>query len=100
MKSPERSPASPALAPATLRSWQGLPPQMMSTGGSRAPFSFVMSPTWSMLGKRAFVTAMGKGSISLAQTGSIPAWTAARGKPPMPSNKLPMVSCLICSPLG
>ena len=41
---------------------------MMSTGGNSAPFSFVMSPTWVMLGKRSFVTAMGKASISEAHT--------------------------------
>lgn len=98
MKRPERSPESPALAPATLRSWHGLPPQIMSTGGSSAPFSFVMSPTWSMLGKRAFVTAMGKGSISLAHTGSMPAWVAASGKPPIPSKRLPMVIVFTWSP--
>ena len=37
------------------------------------------------------VTAIGKASISLAQTGSMPLRTAARGKPPMPSNRLPIV---------
>ena len=36
---PERSPARPALAPATDRSWQGEPPQMICTGGSFAPSS-------------------------------------------------------------
>ena len=60
IKRPERAPARPALAPATDRSWHGLPPQMMSTGGSSAPCSFVMSPTWSISGKRSFVTSMGK----------------------------------------
>ena len=48
IKRPERAPANPALAPATDRSWHGLPPQMISTGDSSAPFSFVMSPTWIM----------------------------------------------------
>ena len=42
---------------------------MMSTGGSFAPSSFVMSPTCAMSGKRIFVTSMGKASISLAHTG-------------------------------
>ena len=37
------------------------------------------------------VTSIGKASISLAQTGSMPLRTAARGKPPMPSNRLPIV---------
>lgn len=65
---------------------------MMSTGGSLAPSSLVMSPTWIIPGKCSLVTRMGNASISLAQTGVIPLRTAARGKPPMPSNKLPMVS--------
>lgn len=99
---PERAPARPERGPATLRSWHGLPPQMMSTGGSSAPFNFVMSPTWSMPGKCFLVTWMGNVSISLAQTGVIPLRTAARGKPPIPSNRLPMVSVFslrtICSP--
>lgn len=37
------------------------------------------------------VTLMGNFSISLAQRVLIPTWLAARGKPPIPSNKLPMV---------
>lgn len=97
MKSPERAPASPALAPATERSWHGLPPDIISTGGSSAPFSLVISPKWSIWGKRVDVTAIGNGSISLAHKGTMPLFTAARGKPPMPSNKLPSVS-ITCSP--
>ena len=76
-------------------SWHGLPPQMMSTGGRYAPFSFVMSPICSMRGKRIFDTSMGNGSISLAQIGSMPHRTEARGKPEMPSNRLPIVSFLV-----
>ena len=71
---------------------------MMSTGGSSAPFSFVMSPTWIILGKRCFVTSMGKASISEAHTGVMPLRIAAKGNPPMPSNKLPIVSLLILTP--
>ena len=77
---------------------------MMSTGGSPAPSSLVISPTWIMPGKRFWVTWMGNGSISLAQTGVMPWRTAARGKPPMPSNREPMVnvflSCITCPPPG
>jgi len=91
IKRPERAPANPARAPATDKSWQGLPPQMMSTGGSSAPLSFVISPTWIKSGNRSFVTSMGKVSISLAHTGLTPQCTAARGKPPMPSKRLPRV---------
>ena len=65
---------------------------MMSTGGSSIPLSFVMSPTWTMSGKRCRVTSMGNASISLAHRGLMPFRTAARGKPPMPSKRLPRVS--------
>lgn len=92
IKRPDRSPSRPRRVPATDRSWHGLPPQMMSTGGNAAPSSFVMSPTWSISGKWCFVTSMGKASISLAQRGVMPARTAARGKPPIPSKRLPRVS--------
>lgn len=78
-------------APATLKSWHGLPPQMMSTGNNSLPFNFVMSPLWAMHGKRRSVTFMGNDSISLAQSVLIPYRSAARGKPPMPSKRLPMV---------
>ena len=64
---------------------------MMSTGVSFAPSSLVISPTCFIWGNRNLVTAIGKASISLAQTGSMPLRTAARGKPPMPSNRLPIV---------
>lgn len=96
IKRPERSPANPARAPATDRSWQGLPPQMISTGGSFLPFSFVMSPTWTMSGKCFFVTLMGKDSISLAHIAAMPFFTAASGNPPMPSNRLPSVIFFVC----
>ena len=68
---------------------------MRSTGGSAAPSSLVMSPTWIMPGKRCFVTSMGKASISLAHTGVIPLRTAARGKPPIPSKRPPIVSIFL-----
>ena len=97
-KRPERLPASPARAPATERSWHGLPPQMMSTGGSTAPLSFVISPTCCMCGKRSFVTSMGNRSISLAHIGSISYSNAARGKPPIPSKRLPIVRRFIGPP--
>lgn len=65
---------------------------MMSTGGSLAPSSLVISPTWIMSGKCFLVTWIGKASISLAQSGVMPWRTAARGKPPIPSKREPMVS--------
>ena len=35
---------NPALFPATLKSWQGLPPVIISTNGTSDPFIFVISP--------------------------------------------------------
>ena len=55
---------------------------MMSTGSRSAPFSLVISPTWTISGNRSIVTFMGNGSISLAHRVLIPTWLAARGKPP------------------
>lgn len=86
---PDRSPSSPAPFPATLKSWQGLPNVMMSTGSIRPPWISVTLPRWSMLGKCRFETWMGNGSISLAHTGVMPFRWAARGKADMPSNRLP-----------
>jgi len=95
INSPERSPAKPRRAPATDKSWQGEPPVITSTGGSVAPFNCVMSPTWSISGKRCFVTEIGKASISLAHTGVMPCRTAARGNPPIPSKRLPSVGIFV-----
>lgn len=50
------------------------------------------------VGEVCFVTSMGNGSISEAHTGVIPFRTAASGKPPMPSNRLPIVSSLMPQP--
>lgn len=94
-KRPDLAPESPARAPATDRSWHGLPPQMMSTGGSAAPSSFVISPTWSMSGNQCCVTLMGNGSISEAHSVLIPNARPANGKPPIPSKRLPIVRSVI-----
>lgn len=58
IKSPDRSPSSPALFPATLKSWQGLPPVMMSTGGILSPWIFCMSPRCSILSLSPFFTGL------------------------------------------
>ena len=68
---------------------------MTSTGGKSAPFSFVMSPTCIMPGSRSLVTSTGNGSISLAHIGRMPHRCAASGKPPIPSNRLPMVNSFV-----
>lgn len=52
-KRPDRCPARASLAPATERFWHGLPPQIMSTGGSFAPSSLVISPTCCISGNRS-----------------------------------------------
>ena len=44
INSPERAPDSPARFPATLKSWQGEPPIMQSTGSISSPRISVMSP--------------------------------------------------------
>ena len=51
-----------------------------------------------MCGKRSFVTSMGNRSISLAHIGSISYSNAARGKPPIPSKRLPIVRRFIGPP--
>lgn len=42
-----------------------------------------------MFGNLDSVTALGNGSISLAQAGTIPTAEAASGQVPLPSNRLP-----------
>ena len=49
-------------------------------------------------GKRYAVTAIGKGSISLAHTGRISFMVAASGNPPIPSNRLPNFNSVIAPP--
>lgn len=62
---------------------------MMWTGGMAPPFSFVTFPKCAIPGKWRFVMEIGAFSISLAHTGTIPQRTAASGKTPIPSNRLP-----------
>ena len=47
---------------------------------------------------RYAVTAIGKGSISLAHTGRISFMVAASGNPPIPSNRLPNFNSVMASP--
>lgn len=74
---------------------------MMSTGSIADPSILVMSPRCFMAGNRTDVTLIGNGSISLAHTGSIPCLLPARGKPPIPSNRLPsfIVFSFVCCAL-
>ena len=71
--------------------WQGEPKVMIWTGDNSLPCSFVMSPKCRMAGKCRFVMEIGALSISLAQSGTMPFRCAARGKTPIPSNRLPIV---------
>jgi hypothetical protein len=52
---------------------------------------FAMSPKCFIFGNRIFVTLMGNGSISLAHNAVMPFRCPASGKPPIPSNRLPIV---------
>ena len=70
---------------------------MIWTGGTSLPCSFVMSPRCRMAGKCRFVMEIGALSISLAQSGTMPFRCAARGKTPIPSNRLPNVISAVIS---
>ena len=96
--SPFASCFSPARFPATLKSWHGEPNVITSTGSISAPFILLISPRCTILGKRLRVTAIGYGSTSLAHTGSIPHMLAASGKPPEPSNRLPILYVIGVTP--
>ena len=91
----ERLPPKPERLPAMLRSWL--------TGATER--NYVHSPKITTLqpvhvsvvfhfGQPFSVTRMGNGSISEAQTGTIPAIFPAKVNPSMPSKRLPSVSFL------
>ena len=83
-------PANPLRFPILERFWQGEPNIIMQQTGGRFPLCiFVISLQCPMSGKWCFVIAIRDFSISLAQTGMIPLWEAARGNTPIPSNSLP-----------
>lgn len=93
--SPLASCLRPARFPATLKSWQGEPNVITSTGSISAPLILLMSPRCTISGKRRRVTAIGYGSTSLAHAGVNPHKLAASGKPPEPSNKLPILYVIL-----
>ena len=80
----DRLPANPARLPATLRSWQGNPPDQMSASGMSFAFTSVMLPRFGALGNRSARTVLAYGSISLTLTVSIPARSKPRSNPPTP----------------
>ena len=92
---PERVPeAMPARLPARLRSWQGEPPQMMSTGSTPDQSTCVISPRFGTPGQRTSASLHGPGSTSLVQATRAPGSRAIRtamSRPPYPVNRLPIV---------
>ena len=68
----------------------------ISTGGSSAPLSFVISPTCSIPGNRSLVTSMGNVSISLPHTGSIPHTAAAVSYTHLSNTAKHARICVIC----
>ena len=69
MNNPERLPLSPFLFPAMLKSWQGLPKVIISTGCISSPFSSVTLPTCITSLKRYLVMSIQFGSTSAAHNG-------------------------------
>ena len=78
-----------------LMSWHGDPPLMIVTGSILSPLMYPMSPRCFISGKFFFVTRIGSGSISLAQTGFIPQMLAASSNPPLPEKRDPIVTSVI-----
>lgn len=64
--------AIPRLAPANDRSWQGVPPLMMSTGSTEAQSMAVMSPWLGTPGQWASMILDGASSNSEYQASSAP----------------------------
>lgn len=88
----------PSRLPACDKDWHGEPNVIISTGSISAPFILDTSPRCFIFGNRLRVTAIGNGSISEAQTGSMPLCCAANSNPPEPENKLPSLKLHIDKP--
>ena len=85
--SPERAPSMPALFPATLKSWQGVPPTRRSTDPRySSPFILVMSPMFGTSGNLCCNTRQGKGSISEKATASHPSGRHAQDAASIPEH--------------
>lgn len=84
----ERVPSvMPRRRPAWERSWQGVPPLMMSTGSTAAQSMVVMSPWFGASGQCSAMIFDGAGSNSEYQASS--AWktaSTARPRPPYPAH--------------
>lgn len=82
----------PDRFPAWLRSWQGDPPVMMSTGSTVAQSTVVMSPRFGMPGKRMAMILHAPGSMSDTQAVVAPSTAStAPSRPPYPVNRLPIL---------
>ena len=96
---PERVPvAMPARLPARLRSWHGLPPQMMSTGSTSDQLILVMSPRLGVSGQRTSASLHGPFSASLVhatRASGSRAMATPMSRPPYPVNRLPMVVMIV-----
>ena len=98
--SPERVPGRmPARRPARLRSWQGNPPQRMSTGSTVAQSTVVTSPKFGTPGHLAASTFDGSASNSQCHTVSAPKNdSTARSRPPTPENNEPTFKAFTARP--
>lgn len=87
-QSPDRVPGeSPARLPTVETSWQGNPPQRMSTGGTVSQSMVVMSPRFTASGQWRVKTPATGGLISENQIVSAPkTCSTARSRPPYPEN--------------
>ena len=83
----------PARRPALDKSWQGLPPAMMSTGSTVDQSIVVMSPRFGASGNRWASTLHAPLSISDTHAVRAPNTSStARSSIPAPENRLPAVS--------
>lgn len=96
---PERLPASPSPFPATLRSWQGKPPEITSTGPTSSPRNVVTSSKQGTSGQCFASTRRQNGSISQnATVSNPPVRSSPRLKPPIPENRSKTFSALTPAP--
>ena len=81
----------PALRPAALRSWQGVPPQITSTVGTSFQSRAVISPRFGASGNRCSRIEHAPGSMSDTHTVLPPVTSStAMSSPPYPLQKDPM----------
>jgi hypothetical protein len=80
----------PPRGPAVDRSWQGVPPERMSTGATRDQSARVISPWFGTPGQWWARTRAGASSFSATHTVSAPnTCSTARARPPYPAHSSP-----------